>query len=161
MNQSDLIECPFCYASILPMANSCCPACRKDIRTAPPENFRYTAAEITASRALPACCVLCGQDTENIEQFTFQYDSHLGDRLDDASYQAFLLLSLVTLGLAVFLLPLFRQHVRKQQRMTYHINLPFCRACLPAKTDYMPITIEGNVFHFKVHKDFKAKLAAR
>jgi hypothetical protein len=161
MNKPDLTECPFCYAPILPLIDGTCPACRRNTRTAPPENFRYTAAELTADQDLPACCVLCGQDTDNIEAFAFHYDSHLGDRLDDASYQAFLMFSLATLGLAVFLLPLYRRHLRKHRLMTYHISLPFCPACLPDKPAYMPLTIEGSAFHFKVHKDFKAKLPSR
>ncbi|RJG02858.1 hypothetical protein [Noviherbaspirillum sedimenti] len=154
----NLTECPFCYAPIHPLADGTCPACRKNTRTAPPENFQYTAAELSADQDFPACCILCGQDTENIELFVFSYDSHLGDRLDDAAYFAFLMFSVLTVGLGLFLLPLYRRRLRNYRQMTYAINLPFCPACLPAKPAYAPITIEGSTYHFKVHKSFKAKL---
>lgn len=156
----NLTECPFCYAAIHPLADGTCPACRKNTHTAPPENFQYTAAELAVDQDFPECCVMCGKDTDHLEEFVFRYDSHLGDRLDEASYMAFLMLTVLTAGVGIFFLPLYRRRLRKYRQLTYAINLPFCPACLPAKAGYAPITIEGNIYHFKVHKDFKAKLPA-
>lgn len=154
----NLTECPFCYAPIHPLADGTCPACRKNTRTAPPENFQYTAAELAVDQDFPECCVLCGKDTDNVEEFVFQYDSHLGDRFDDAAYMAFVMFSVLTAGVALLFLRQYRKRLRNYRKMTYVINLPFCLDCLPAKASYAPITIEGSIYHFKVHKNFKAKL---
>jgi hypothetical protein len=125
---------------------------------APAENLKFSAAEIVEGQDLPACCVLCGSDTENIESFEYRYDSHLGGNFDENSYFAFTLLTVATAGLALFFLPMYRQHLRKYREMAYQINLPYCEACLPHKYSYEPLNIEGRVYHFKVHKTFKAKL---
>ncbi len=156
----NLPECPFCYAPIQVLKDGTCPACRKNTLLAPPENRQYTAAELAVDQDFPECCVLCGKDTGNVEHFVFRYDSHLGNRLDEASYMAFLLFSVLTLGLGVLLLPLYRRRLQKYRKMTYRIDLPFCESCLPDKPGYQPITIEGSSYHFKVHKTFKARLTA-
>lgn len=156
----NLTECPFCYALIHPLGDGTCPACRKNTHTAPPENFHFTAAELAVDQDFPECCIRCGKDTDHVEEFVFRYDSHLGDRLDEASYMAFLMFTVLTAGVGIFFLPLYRRRLRKYRQLTYAINLPFCPDCLPAKATYAPITIEGSIYHFKVHKNFKAKLPA-
>jgi hypothetical protein len=156
----DLPECPFCYAPIQIMEDGTCPACKKNTFLATEENLQYSAAEISADQLLPNCCTRCGSDTRNIENFVFRYDSHLGGDLDQDSYFAFILAVVMTAGLALFLLPLYRRRLRKYRGMVYFINLPCCESCLPDKPAYVPITIEGNAFHLKVHKSFKAKLLA-
>ncbi len=156
----DLPECPFCYAPIHVLEDGTCPACRKNTLSAPPENRQYTAVELAVEQDFPPCCVRCGKDTDHIEHFVFRYDSHLGSKLDESSYMAFLLFTVITLGAGMLLLPLYRRRLRKYREMTYRISLPFCQACLPAKPSYAPITIEGSTYHFKVHKTFKARLRA-
>jgi hypothetical protein len=156
----NLSECPFCYAQVHWRDNGSCPACGKDPKLAPADNLRYTAVQLYADQALPPCCVRCGSSTDQLEYFEFRYDSHLGDRLDEQSYMVFLLLVIVTAGAGFLLLPWYRRRLRKSREMTYHIHLPFCDACLPEKSSFVPKTIEGNAFHFKVHKSFKAQLAA-
>lgn len=157
---SDLTECPFCYATIMPREDGRCPACGKKPADAPPERLKFSAAEIIEGQDLPACCVLCGSDTENIETFVYRYDSHLGGNFDENSYFAFTLLTVATMGLGLLFLPMYREHLRKYREMTYQINLPYCESCLPEKPAYEPLNIEGKVYHFKVHKTFKARLLA-
>lgn len=154
----NLPRCPFCYAPVQLHDDGTCPACRKDTRLATEENLRYTAIEVFAEESLPDCCVSCGADTDHLEHFVFHYDSHLGDRLDDQSYMAFLLLVVITAGIGFLFLPLYRRRVRKYRQFTYQLHLPFCDACLPHKRTYAPLNIEGNAFHLKVHQAFKTQL---
>ncbi|MBS0307354.1 MAG: hypothetical protein JSS58_00155 [Proteobacteria bacterium] len=156
----DLPQCPHCYAPIMAQPDGTCPACRKNTLEAPPENRKYVAVEISADQTLPPCCMLCGRDTRRIEHFEFRYDSHLGGELDEQAYLAFVLLTLCTCGISLLLLPHYRRYLNKRREMVYHIALPLCDACLPKKSRYRPLTIEGTAYHFKVHRDFRDRLAA-
>lgn len=154
----DLPECPYCYAKVQIWADGLCPACKKDTRTAPPENYQYSVAELTAEQAQPDCCIRCGVVTDNVEFFEYRYDSHLGDRLDENSYLVVLLFCVLTAGIGLFFLPLYRKRLRKIREITYQINLPYCEPCLPHKETFHPLTIEGRVFHYKAHKTYKTRL---
>ncbi|MBI1890584.1 MAG: hypothetical protein HYS18_08060 [Burkholderiales bacterium] len=156
----NLSECPHCYALVMFRPDGTCPACGKNPADAPEANLQYSAVEITEGQDLPSCCVLCGTETEQTELFEYHYDSHLGGRLDENSYFAFMIFTVLTLGVGLAFLPLYRKRLRKYRQLTYHIMLPYCESCLPEKPAYRPITIEGRAFHFKVHKSFKEKMKA-
>lgn len=156
----DLPRCPHCYAPIQVQPDGTCPACRKNTLQAPAENRRYSVVEISANQELPACCVLCGKDTSLLENFEFRYDSHWGNNLDDQAFLAFVLLGLFTAGLALCFLPAYRKYIRRRNQMVYHIALPMCDTCRPKKPLYHPVTIEGTVYHLRVHKGFKNRLLA-
>lgn len=156
----DLPECPFCYAPIQVQPDGTCPSCKKNTQHAPAENRHYTAVEISPEQKLPACCILCGKDTGRVEEFEFRYDSHLGGELDDHAYMAFLMLTICTAGIGLLFLSHYKRYLRKRRVMTYRIALPMCDACLPQKRRYRPLTIEGTAYHLKVHRNFKARLAA-
>lgn len=156
----NLPECPYCYANVMFRPDGTCPACGKNAAQAPEENRKYSAVELMQGQDMPACCVSCGTDTDQMELFEYRYESHLRGDLDENSYFAFMIFTVMTLGLGLTLLPLYRRRLRKYREITYHISLPYCDSCLPQKPSYKPITIEGRAFHFKVHKAFKEKLKA-
>ena len=155
----DLPQCPHCYAPIQVQPDGTCPACRKNTLQAPPENRKYMVVEVSENQPLPPCCVLCGKDTHRLENFEFRYDSHMGNNLDDQAFLAFVLLGLFTAGLSLCFLPAYRNYIRRRNQIAYHIALPLCESCRPKKPLYHPVTVEGTVFHFKVHREFKARLA--
>ncbi len=65
------IECPHCYADVLPMADGRCPSCLADTTASPAGGGSFTKASLGhRAEGLPHVCMVCGKPTERKRRFS-------------------------------------------------------------------------------------------
>src|ERR1041384_774155 len=59
-----LLECPHCYATVLPKASGECPSCRGDTRNTVGADLSRCSVFLDACERLPDVCLSCGRFTD-------------------------------------------------------------------------------------------------
>jgi hypothetical protein len=120
------VECPHCYARVLPSEAGICPSCQKDIHDTRGANPNIKPLIVYEGRRLPNYCMLCNAPTENFIK--------ISDRVEEGgdSPLAKIVIFLGALLLLLTLRHLFIRYGPSGKQQSVIVRVPICGECLKA-----------------------------
>jgi hypothetical protein len=152
-----MVACPHCHVEVLPLADSRCPACRKDVRDLRGTDRTKREISLRQDEPLPASCHECAVATDRRSIVKSEkYDEN------DPALTAGSSVALRVLGVVAGLLTgtfLFVRG-RTKQAMVVEIRIPHCADCAGhhGKPEPRHVDFLENTMTFVVHKKFRSAL---
>jgi hypothetical protein len=137
-----LLECPHCYATVMPKASGECPACRGDTRNSAGANPDLCSVMLAERERLPDACMLCGKDTQRRVRIK-------RNQLPEGTPL------LVRVFVAVCS-PIYLFFLRRSIRRSVELRVPLCETCGTGTPS--PKTIGSYQMEWIVHRDFRRRL---
>ena len=139
----EIIECPHCFARVVPKSDNTCPSCRKNIKDMTNADTDLTTVTLGPSATMPELCIICGQQTNRTYKYTMEIPGGQDSKLIST------LLSLLRGRLLSGLI--------KKQIQSIGIKLPVCNNCKHYQANIKPIHFnkDTDTMTFVVHKAFK------
>lgn len=138
-------ECPHCHHDVMVRPDHKCLACGKDQSDTTGTNPEMTMLIIENISQIPACCFLCGTDTERMQTFSWNYQTN-------------------PFGLQPWMIPLamMMSYVPgSQHRTTARLRLPTCQSCGKEARRTKPLSIwAGLDCRLLVHRIFRERFEA-
>lgn len=149
-----ITDCPHCFNKVLPAADGTCPSCRKNVNDASGLDPDFTSVTIRTREPLPPCCMLCGFETDRLQEVSRGAGA-------TGVIARFLLSGLVFIlvGLFSLLLAIIGSNRLLREGPSIVLRIPICGDC-SKKGAVRPFNIdmEDYTMQFLVHKRFKEEL---
>lgn len=133
-------ECPHCHHEVMVRADGHCIACGKNCLDKAGQNPELTMLAIDNIHRLPACCFVCGVDTERRQRLSWTY------RVD-------------TFRLPFWCAPmvaLFSYLPGSEYRQRFEMNLPVCPHCAAKARKSRPLSARAGLdCRLLVHRNFR------
>ena len=130
--------CSHCYMEVMIKSDGTCPACRRSQDGAVMLAADKCMAVIEFVHRMPPFCLVCGENTQRIQKFTFKYD---------------------VVESKTFFTRLMARLPGNERRKAQRTNLPICDNCVPSANLIEPLSIRFDLdMRMVVHKNFRAKL---
>lgn len=138
-------ECPHCHYDVMVRPDHKCLACGKDQSDTTGSNLDMKMLTIENVSQIPACCFLCGTETQRMQTFSWTYKSN-------------------PFGLPPWMIPLSRMmsYVQgSQYSTTEKLRLPTCKECCQKAKKAKPVSIwSGLDCRLLVHRIFRERFEA-
>jgi hypothetical protein len=150
-----IIECPHCYAKVIPSNDGRCPACSRNVNESTGRDPNLTAVIVRESDKQPGTCAFCDSPTSRFVEIIKSRREKGASSPVGSALLAFSILFSGALGLLMVLFSRSGRHYRLRLRM----KLPQCDQCAkqgkpePVHADFY----EGELT-FVVHREFRRRL---
>ena len=138
-------ECPHCHHDVMVRPDHMCLACGKDQSDTTGADPNVSMVTIENVSKIPACCFMCGVDTERLQTFSWAYRTN-------------------PFGLPPWMLPIseLMSHLPgSQYGTTEKLRLPTCKACAKKAKAARPLSIwSGLDCRLLVHRIFRERFEA-
>lgn len=139
------VECPHCHHEVMEKPDGQCIACGKNRFDTAGVDLHQTMVTIENISRLPTCCILCGEDTQRLQRFTWNY------RISPYTLTPWMI-PLVTL---MSFLP------GSEYRTTERLRLPVCPCCSKPARKLRPASVwSGLDCRLRVHRRFRERFEA-
>lgn len=141
----EYVECPHCYVSVMYREDGRCLACGKnhlDTAGVDPDKTIVTVENVSK---IPACCFMCGTDTQRMQTFSWNYKVN-------------------PFTLPPWMIPfviLFSYLPGSQYSTTETLRMPVCKGCAKSARKVKPLSVwTGLDCRLVVHREFRARFEA-
>ena len=139
------VECPHCHVEVMARTDGRCLACSKSHFDTSGVDLHRTALTIEMAHQLPACCFMCGEETQSTRCYGWTY------RIRPHGLPPWM----IPLCVALSYVP------GSQYSVTERLCLPVCRQCEGAARKIKPLSVRtGLEFRMPVHRVFRNRFEA-
>ncbi len=142
-----LVDCPHCYARVVPKADGCCPACQQNLRLVTGTESMRVSLRVAQGDILPAICCDCGEPTERVTKV----QASRSERREGTNW-----IEVIVLGLMSWLVAVYLILRGISETNVIEVRIPQCELCAaggPPKPEYVDF---GNArMTFVVHRKLR------
>jgi len=130
--------CSHCYMDVMFKSDGTCPACGRAQDAAVTLAADKCLAVIEMTHQMPPCCLVCGENTQRTQEFTFWYE---------------------VIESKTFFSRLMARLPGSERRKAQRFSLPVCANCEPSSHLVEPLSIRLDLdMRMIVHKNFRSML---
>jgi hypothetical protein len=148
-----IVECPYCFATVVPKADGLCPACQNDIHQHDPAKNDRSLIRVSPGDILPPVCCGCGCTTDRYVKVRAKTSRRTDDGFSPSE-----VVWLILLGWFFLILRFFTRRIEATEIV--QVEMPQCPSCgkrgrpSPDYVDFDRVRIS-----FVVHKNLKQEMA--